>query len=242
MAGRPPATETGKPSSEVEARSTASEIDAFLNTAANMSAKPETRGRLVFGLDATMSRQPTWDRACHIQSEMFHEAGKISGLEIKLVYFRGFNECKASRWFARGDDLAKSMSRIDCRGGRTQIRKVLTAALDSARKDKVSALVYVGDCMEENIDELCARAGELGLLGVPAFMFQEGRDPDGERAFREIARLSGGAYCPFDAGSARQLADLLKAVAVFAAGGRAALTALEKSGGQGARLLIEQMK
>jgi len=101
----------------------------------------------------------------------------------------------------------------------------------------------VGDCMEENIDDLCGRAGELALLGVPVFLFQEGYDRNAERAFREIARLTKGAYCRFDAGSAAQLRELLSAVAVYAAGGRAALERLRLEGsGQGARLLLEQMR
>ncbi|WP_417688887.1 VWA domain-containing protein [Roseibium sp.] len=233
------------PQGEVASVSNAGDVAAFLRNAAVLKPAADSQlpiGRLIFGLDATMSRQPTWDEACQIQAEMFREADKISGLQIKLVYFRGFGECKASRWFANGKELASAMSRIACQGGRTQIRKVLAAALNDARDKKVSAVVYVGDCMEENVDDLCARAGELGLLGVPVFLFQEGDDPVAAQAFREIARLTRGAYCRFDTGSARQLADLLKAVAVFASGGRAALMALEKTGGAGARLLIEQMK
>ncbi|WP_428673252.1 VWA domain-containing protein [Roseibium sp.] len=217
------------------------DIAAFLEKAKTMEAGAETGGRLIFALDATMSRQPTWDQACQIQAEMFQEADKVGGLRIKLVYFRGLGECRASRWFESGEALAGAMSRIACQGGRTQIRKVLAAALAAAAKEKIAALVYVGDCMEEDVDLLCDRAGQLGLLGVPMFLFQEGRDPVAEQAFREMARLTKGAYCPFDAGSARQLAELLKAVAVFASGGRPALQALEKQGGKGARLLLEQM-
>lgn len=223
-------------------RSADGDISAFLDKAKTLQRTAGSEGRLIFALDATMSRQPTWDQACHIQAEMFLEAGSIGGLMIKLVFFRGFGECKSSRWFESGSELASAMSRISCQGGRTQIRKVLNAALASARDEKIAAVVYVGDCMEENIDLLCERAGELGLLGVPMFLFQEGRDPVAERAFREMARLTKGAYCPFDTGSARQLAELLKAVAVFASGGRKALTELEKKGGAGARLLLAQLK
>lgn len=226
----------------VAAASADAEISAFLQKAKDMKPPPGQRGRLVFALDATMSRQPTWDQACHIQAEMFQEAGKIAGLQIKLVYFRGFGECRASRWFDSGDELARVMSRISCQGGRTQIGKVLTAALKAAGQEKIAALVYVGDCMEEDVDMLCDKAGQLGMLGVPMFLFQEGHDGVAERAFREIARLTNGAYCRFEAGAARQLAELLKAVAVYASGGRGALQALEKQGGQGARLLLEQLK
>ena len=83
----------------------------------------------------------------------------------------------------------------------------------------MQALVFVGDAMEEEIDDLCAAAGELGLLGVPVFMFQEGGDAIAENAYREIARLSHGAYCRFDTGAAHELGELLRAVAAYAAGG-----------------------
>ncbi len=82
------------------------------------------------------------------------------------------------------------MEQIDCRGGHTQIAKVPAHARRESEKTKVQALVYVGDAMEESIDDLCAKAGELGLLGVPVFMFQEGGDPVAENAYREITRLS----------------------------------------------------
>lgn len=242
MTGRPPVPDDKTKLPDIEAGSDTAEIQAFLKRASALATANANHGRLIFALDATMSRQPTWDQACHLQTDMFREAGKIAGLEIKLVYFRGFDECKASRWFANPEELARAMSKIDCRGGRTQIRKVLAAGLAAARGTKVSGLVYIGDCMEEDVDELCARAGELGLLGVPVFLFHEGRDPDAARAFREIARLTKGAYCRFDSGSARHLAELLRAVAAYAAGGRDALTLLDKSGDQGARILIEQMK
>jgi hypothetical protein len=201
------------------------------------------RGRLIFAMDATMSRQPTWDMALALQADMFHAVKEVGGLDVQLVYFRGAGECRASKWVSDPDALARLMTTVACQGGYTQIRKVLNHARQEAEKKKVNALVYVGDCMEEEVDELCGRAGELALLGVPVFLFQEGSDPRAERAFREIARLTKGAYCRFDAGSAAQLRDLLSAVAVYAAGGRKALEALGRQlPGRGARRLLEQMK
>ena len=196
------------------------------------------RGRLIFALDATMSRQPTWDTALKLQAEMFEEAGKVGGLDIQLVYFRGFNECRASKWVSETKGLRDLMTGIQVRGGNTQIGKVLTHARKETGKRKVNVLVFVGDAQEEAIDDLAAKAGELGLLGVRLFIFQEGRDPTVERGFRELARLSGGAYGRFDPNAAGQLAQLLRAAAVYAAGG---LKALQKSG-SGARLLIEQLR
>jgi hypothetical protein len=201
------------------------------------------RGRLVFALDATMSRQPTWDMALALQADMFRTVKAVGGLDVQLIYFRGAGECRASRWLSDPEALAALMTQVRCAGGTTQIRKVLAHARKEAAARPVSALVYVGDCMEEDIDDLCGRAGELALLGVPVFLFQEGFDARAEQAFREIARLTKGAYCRFDAGSAAQLRDLLSAVAVYAAGGRKALEALSRHAiGRGARALLQQLK
>ena len=223
---------------------TRSEIDSFLSRVRELgpAAKAGPRGRLIFALDATMSRQPTWDTACKLQADMFREAAAIGGLDVQLVYFRGLAECRASRWVADADRLAELMSRIDCRGGHTQIAKVLSHTRNETERMRVQALVYVGDAMEEPIDNLCAAAGQLGLLGVPAFMFQEGYDPVAEQAFREMARLSRGAYCRFDPGAAHELAELLRAAAVYAAGGLKALADLKARQGSGAQKLLEQLR
>ena len=188
------------------ATATRAEIDAFLTQVKDLapSTKAGRRGRLIFALDATMSRQPMWDTACSLQADMFREAAAIGGLDVQLVYYRGLNECRASHWVSQAERL--------------------------------------GALMEEKLDDLCHAAGELGLLGVPAFMFQEGSDPITEQAFREIARLTRGAYCRFDPGAAHQLAELLRAVAAYAAGGMRALADLSARRQAGALKLLDQMR
>lgn len=225
-----------------EAESSTGEIDAFLSKVRSLapSAPTGARGRLVFAMDATMSRQPTWDLALGLQADMFKAVKEVGGLDVQLVYFRGFGECRTSQWVGDPDALARLMTQVSCRGGHTQIERVLKHARSETNRARVNALVYVGDCMEENVDDLAAIAGELGLLNMPVFLFQEGREPVAEAAFREIARLTGGAWCRFDAGSAAQLRELLSAVAVYAAGGRKALENYS-SGKVGARALLEQL-
>jgi hypothetical protein len=220
------------------------EIDAFIERVRSLdpAAASGARGRLIFALDATMSRQPTWDTACTLQAEMFREAGSAGGLDIQLVYFRGLSECRATGWVRGSGKLADLMARIDCRGGHTQIGKVLGHARQENARQKVQALVFVGDAMEEKIDDLCAAAGELGLLGVPVFMFQEGHDAVAENAYREVARLSRGAYCRFDTGAAHELGELLRAVAAYAAGGKKALAELSARRAGGASALLAQLK
>ena len=230
-------------SGKADALPSASEdIAAFVAKARAMSPHAAgAKGRLVFALDATMSRQPTWDMACALQADMFREAAALGSLDIRLVYYRGLNECRASGWISDTAQLAKLMGRIDCRGGNTQIGKVLSEVRREAVASAVRAVVFVGDAMEERVDELCAKAGELGLLKVPVFMFQEGHDDVAEQAFREIARLTGGAWCRFDPGAAAQLRELLRAAAAYAAGGREALRLMSKTG-SGAAKLLGQMK
>ncbi len=223
-------------------RGKSEEIAAFVETARRVPAPSQgTRGRLIFALDATMSRQPTWDLAQGLQAKMFQVAAGLGGLDVQLVYFRGFNECRASKFVSGGQGLAELMGRIEVRGGETQIRKVLAHARDEAKRAKVGALVFVGDAMEENPERLAALAGELALQGVKAFMFQEGHDIAARRTFSEIARLTGGAYSAFDAGASARLEALLRAAAAYAAGGHAAL-AREADADPAARLLLSQMR
>ena len=218
-------------------------VDAFLaKVRASPSPVPAShRGRLIFALDATLSRQPTWDEAARVQAEMFRETQALGGLDLQLVHYRGFQDFFASPWLAESGALLHHMSGVDCQGGPTQIERVLAHAVEEAKARRVAALVFVGDAFEENADRVCRKAGELGLLGVPVFVFHEGGGEQPARVFQEIARLSKGAYCPFDSGSAKQLRELLSAVAVFAAGGRAALENHARRAGGAALLLTHRL-
>jgi hypothetical protein len=217
-------------------------VAAFLERVARTPVAASGRGRLLFALDATASRQPMWDQASQIQSDMFREAASLGGLQVQLAYYRGFGEFMATPWVDQPQDLIALMSRVTCLGGQTQIARVLRHGVEEAKRQRVGALVFVGDAMEEAVDDLCALAGQLGLLGVPAFMFHEGADSLAGAAFRQVAQLSGGAYCQFDSNSPQQLRELLRAVAVYAAGGRRALEAMGRRSERGALLLLGQVK
>lgn len=218
------------------------DVDRFLEAMARMPAPDAARGRLLFAMDATASRQPTWDQAAQIQGEMFVETASIGGIEIQLCFYRGFDEFKVSRWVDQSRDLLRLMTSVSCRAGRTQIRKVLHHAINETRLRKIAALVFVGDCVEEDIDGLGDLAGQLGLLGVPAFMFHEGPDQRAVYAFREIARLTGGAALRFDPSSPHALKNLLSAVAVFAAGGQGALRRIARARGGEVRQIASQIR
>ena len=219
-------------------------VEAFLQQVARTPGIRKTgeKGRLIFAMDATASREPTWDQACHIQAQMFEETEKLGGLEIQLCYYRGFREFDAGPWMDNASELRRRMTAVHCLGGMTQIGRLLGHALEETRRKKVNALVFVCDAMEEDVEQLSHKAGQLGLLGVPVFLFHEGGDPVAARAFEHFARLSGGACCPFDSRSAEQLRDLLSAVAVYAAGGRNALESYGARRGGEIKRLTSQLR
>jgi hypothetical protein len=189
------------------------------------------RGRLILAIDATASRSQTWDAACAIQGEMFEATSALGRLDVQLVYYRAFDECRASKWLSSASELHRVMGKVSCEGGETQIRRVLDHAIRETGKRKVGALVFVGDSLEEDVDLLCRLAGELGALGVPIFLLQEGHNAAAEAAFKQMADLSHGAYLAFDLAGIDRLKILLAAIAVFATGGHQALSEYGKQKG-----------
>jgi len=219
------------------------DIDAFLQAVKStpLSAASEGRGRLIFSLDATASRQHTWDTAMSLQNDMFTRTSGIGQLDVQLVYYRGFDECRASKWLRNADQVVGMMRKVSCQAGTTQIHRLLKHALAEARQTPVQALVFIGDCVEEDIDQLGNLAGQCRLLNMPVFIFQEGDNREAHYAFKQVATLSGGAHCRFDQSSTRALGDLLNAVAAYAAGGKKALQQLKKQGSGQAGTLLEQL-
>lgn len=228
---------------DLQSRHRSREIDAFLDQVARTPVPARAgQGRLIFAIDATASRKPTWDQASHLQAEMFDAAADLGGLQIQLTYYRGHREFHASDWLRDASALLQQMTAVSCRGGLTQLERVLRHGAAESASKTVNALVFVGDCIEENPERLYRCAGELGLRGTPAFMFLEGNDRRAHQCFAEIARITRGACCRFDSGSARQLRELLTAVAVYASGGKSALRQLAAGSGANLRQLAHQLE
>jgi len=224
-------------------RSVTTTTDAFVQEVSRLPARRSgTRGRLLFAMDATASRESTWDHACSIQGEMFVAAEGLGGLDVRLAFYRGFDEFKVSRWTSDGRELARLMSAVRCLAGRTQIGRLLRYAAEQRRDSRIDAVVFVGDCCEEDVDQIGHEAGQLGLLGLPVFVFHEGNDRTASRIFPQIAKLTRGAYCKFDRTSPDELRKLLGAVAAYAAGGRDALLKYGRAQGGAAALLTHQLK
>lgn len=227
---------------ELRTKSDKQSIDQFIHQVRTMPRQGGGQGRLIFALDATASREATWDQACHLQSELFMAARDMGGLAIQLCYYRGFGQFKSTKFVTEAGQLLNLMNGVSCLGGRTQISRVLAHAVKETRVEAVKAVVFIGDCCEEPVDELCHIAGELGMLRTPVFMFHEGTDAHARAVFQQVSKLSGGAYAPFDRNSPQVLKDLMAAVAVYASGGTKALKDFSSRSSPEVRRLTRQIR
>lgn len=227
---------------ELRTKSDKQSIDQFIHQVRKLPKSGGGQGRLIFALDATASREATWDQACHLQSELFMATKDLGGLAIQLCYYRGFREFKATGFVTETSQLLNLMNGVSCLGGQTQISKVLAHARKATREKAVKAVVFIGDCCEEPVDKLCHIAGELGMLRTPVFMFHEGADAHAKAVFQQVSKLSGGAYAPFDRNSPQVLKDLMAAVAVYASGGAKALQDYSSRSSPAVKRLTQQLK
>ncbi|MGD0076913.1 MAG: VWA domain-containing protein [Candidatus Binataceae bacterium] len=208
-----------------------------IRTAADGQHLALPKGRLIFALDATQSREATWAIARTVTADMFRAAAPVGKLDVKLMHFRGGHEspasCRYSKWVGSGEQLVQLINKIDCQSGPTQIGKVLNHALDEIKQVPVGALVFIGDAMEEDLETLAAQALKLGNAGCPIYIFHEDhRDLTGapdtrtRNAFKLLALKSGGEYFEFSPATSRavdQLTEQLGAVARLAVGDTEAL-------------------
>lgn len=215
-----------------------SSVVEFLETAKHFPIPSESQTRLIFAMDATQSRKPTWDLATSLHTELFATA-RQQDLGIQLVYYRGYNEFHATHWSDSASALLQTMQQVQCFAGITQISRVLSHTIREAQVSTLKALAFVGDACEEDPQMLYELAGQLALYRLPAFMFQEGHNPRVAEVFAGIAQITHGAHIPFQPGSAQQFAELLRAVAAYATGG---VDALKKLRGKFTQRLLEQLQ
>ena len=214
------------------APASAAKLDLYLD---RLAARHVPTGNLIFSLDATGSREQAWDAAVTLTASMFEAVG--NKLNLQLVYYGGVKTFRWTGWVSDARAFNAPMSKVRCDTGATQITRLLDHAKKENTKRKISALVFVGDAFEEDADAVCAMAKELPF---PVFLFQEGNDEHAAEVFAAIAEATGGAHCQFDKGSAKQLAELLGAIAAYAAGGTKALK--DMSTNAGAVKLLQHLK
>ena len=212
-------------------------VSDFLVTAKKHPISNKQINRLILGIDATASREATWDIATSLHSDIFSVAEKT--LQIQLAYYRGIGDFKASEWTQSPQSLRSTMEKVQCLGGRTQISRFLQHCYTEALNNTLKGIVFIGDCCEEEPKEIIELAGKIGILGIPIFVFQEGNDAFANTVFRQIAKISRGAHSPFSVDSAKTLAELLEAVISYVVRGHRPTNDLLKN--PHARYLLDQI-
>ncbi len=217
---------------------TTTSVSAFLKKHKTISAVVKQQQRLLFAIDATASRQPTWDLACDLTGALFSGAEALPGLTLKLCFYRGFGEFRQSDWLSDPKVLSRKMATVRCEAGQTQIERTLQFGLQEHKQSPIKGVVFIGDAIEEPPHRLLNLAGQCAMVKLPLFIFQEGHDGTVQDVFTQMARLSKGAYARFDLAAPDRLRDLLNAVATYARGG---YTALKQQNSTAAQLLLNQL-
>ena len=213
-------------------------VSAFLQKHKSISSVVKQQQRLLFAIDATASRQPTWDLACKLTGALFSGADSLPGLTLKLCFYRGFSEFRQSDWLSDSQLLSRKMATVRCEAGQTQIERTLEFGLKEHKQSSIRGIVFIGDAIEEPPHRLLNLAGQCAMVKLPLFIFQEGHDGTVQDIFTQMARLSKGAYARFDLNAPDRLRDLLNAVATYARGG---YTALKQQNSTAAQILLNQL-
>ena len=184
---------------------------------AQASAAPARLPRLVFALDATASRERAWAAARQVTDSLFGAAP--GGIEVALAVHGGGRMTAFGGFHRDVGALRDEAAGISCEPGPT---RMLDIVRESLRRPGVRAMVYIGDCFEEDESAALALAGSLRLRGTKLVVLQDESSgtTSALRVFRAMAGRTGGIVLPFDAGSLDPLRDALGAVASYVAGGR----------------------
>ena len=180
--------------------------------------------KIGFLIDATASREHTWEQAQTIQAKMFKAVSGLKAVSLRLVYF-GDNRLTALGWENNPNSVARHMAAVRCHAGLTQIIEGLQSFINEGPEEKAAAIILIGDCFEENSGQAERAAILLKEKGIKLFSFIEGDDPTAQFVFRRLSEITGGKFARF--GSDLPLSDLCEGVALLASGGEKALGRLK---------------
>lgn len=194
----------------------------------------EQRPRLVFGVDATASRQPAWESAQRITDRMFDA---IPGaLDVALAVHGGsrvhtFTQFSSDVGLFRGKAAA-----VRCMAGETKLCDLMERALESGG---VRVMSYIGDAFEESREMALALADRFRARGIRLVILADQPSPATLEFFQQLVARAGGAVLDFRAEQLDVMGEVLEGVAALAVGGRKLLAG---RGTAGARLLLEGLR
>jgi hypothetical protein len=198
-----------------------------------------TRPRLVFGFDATASREPAWETARKVTDSLFRA---LPGeLDVALAVHGGSLLHTFTDFTANPAMLRDRAAAIRCISGRTQMLPILSRALVAP---SVRVVTYIGDVFEESSAKGRKLADAMGARGIRLIVLHDVADWLARRdaeVFQDLAWRTGGCVLPFDANAPDRLRELLAAVAVYAVGGTDLLEE-KRADLPGAALLLSHLR
>lgn len=181
-------------------------------------------------VDATGSRQASWEDAQRVQGRMLESLGRTGRVLLRLIYFGG-GELTACAWSSDHAALSAHMAAVRCRKGHTQILDGLRRFLREG--EEAESIILVGDAFEEDAGSAELLAALLRDSGAKIFAFLEGDDAHAARIFRKLAEATGGRFARL--GAELPLGALCEGVVLLTAHGREGLRRLKH---EKARLLL----
>jgi hypothetical protein len=202
-------------------------------------ATTSDRPRLIFGFDATASREPAWATARTVTDALVKA---LPGeLDVALAVHGGSMLHTFTEFTADPNRLRDRAAGIRCLAGMTRLLPILSRALSNPG---VRVVTYIGDVFEESPVRGRKLADEMGLRGIKLIVLHDTSDWNAKRdaeVFLDLARRTGGCVLPFDANAPARLRELLAAVAVYAVGGSDLLEE-KRDELPGAVLLLEHLR
>ena len=207
------------------ARSSGAEVDAFL-ARVKIHDAGDGLGPRAADLRHGRDHEPAADLGYGAQASGRHVQRREGGWRARRAarLFPGLGETpreqmgRRSRGAGAADDAASPARAATRRSARCLLTPAAKASRPRSMPSSMSATAW------RRISTSSARGrASLRCSACRCSCSRKGASRRPSATFKEIARLTRGAYCHFDAGSARQLRELLAAVAVYATGGRKAL-------------------
>ena len=181
-------------------------------------AKPaaaQSRAHRILALDATMSRQPTWDLACALQAELFDAVTKAGAPQRPTGLFPRSRRVPLLA-LRRGHRRLKEPDGADLLPGRPHSDRQSARPRASSDNRGARWTAWCSSAMRSRkVSTLLAEKASARAAWHPGVRVPGRPRRDHRAAFKEFARLSKGAVVPLRSASPRPtLARLLASIAV----------------------------
>lgn len=200
----------------------------LVKTKAALLQSAAPRARLVFALDATGSRQVTWETCAVPLTDALLTALPGHQLDVALAWYGG-GRVTFTGFTSHLGTLRDRAAGVRPKAGRTQFLEILTRCV--LQTEGVKVVCLVADTFEESPPLALKLADALKARGTRLLILHDSASQTfgGAEIFAQMAERTGGAVLPFDASALPRMKDLVGAIGVLAVGGTPMLEARQET-------------